>query len=67
MTGRKTMADGYEAQLKDLSIRLAKVEENLVAVQVAIGRLETSNKTLSAIGIVSATALAGILVKLVMA
>ena len=61
------MADAYEAQLKDLSIRLAKVEENLVAVQVAIGRLETSNKTLSAIGIVSAAALAGILVKLVMA
>ena len=61
------MADAYEAQLKDLSIRLAKVEENLVAVQVAIGRLETSNKTLSAIGIVSAAALAGILVKLVIA
>ena len=61
------MADGSDAQLKDLSIRPAKVEENLVAVQVAIGRLETSNKTLSAIGIVSAAALAGILVKLVMA
>ena len=61
------MADGSDAQLKDLSIRLAKVEENLVAVQVAIRRLETSNKTLSAIGIVSAAALAGILVKLVMA
>ena len=61
------MSDGSGAQWKDLSIRLAKVEENLVAVQVAIGRLETSNKTLSAIGIVSAAALAGILVKLVMA
>ena len=61
------MADGSDAQLNDLSIRLATVEENLVAVQVAIGRLETSNKTLSAIGIVSAAALAGILVKLVMA
>lgn len=56
-----------DAQLKDLSIRLAKVEESLTAVQVAIGRLETSNKTLAVIGSVGATALAGILAKLLMA
>jgi len=60
------MADGSDAQLKDLSIRLAKVEESLTAVQVAIGRLETSNKTLSVIGSVAATSLAGILVKLLL-
>lgn len=60
------MSDIYEGQLKDLSVRLAKVEENLVAVQVAIGRLETSNKTLSVIGSVTAAALAGILAKLLM-
>ena len=56
-----------DAQLKDLSIRLAKVEESLTAVQVAIGRLETSNKTLAVIGSVGAPALAGILAKLLMA
>jgi len=60
------MSDAYEAQLKDLSIRLTKVEENLVAVQVAIGRLETSNKMLAVIGGVGASSLAGILVKLLM-
>ena len=63
-----TMSDGsYHPQLRDLSIRLAKVEESLTAVQVAIGRLETSNKMLAGIGGVTATALAGILVKLSMA
>tara|TARA_Y100000296_G_scaffold71162_1_gene86396 strand:- start:182 stop:370 length:189 start_codon:yes stop_codon:yes gene_type:complete len=62
------MSDGsYHPQLRDLSIRLAKVEESLTAVQVAIGRLETSNKMLAAIGGVTATALAGVLVKMLTA
>ncbi len=62
------MPDGsYHPQLRDLSTRLAKVEESLTAVQVAIGRLETSNKMLAAIGGVTATALAGVLVKMLTA
>ena len=60
------MADGSDAQLRDLSIRLAKVEENLVAIQVALARLETSNKMLGVVGGASASGVVALLIKILM-
>ena len=61
------MTEGYESQLKDVSIRLAKVEENLVAIQVALARVETSNKLLGAVGGASAAGVVALLIKMLTA
>ena len=59
--------DFSDGQLKDLSIRLAKVEQNLVAIQVALARLETSNKMLGAVGGASAAGVVALLIKMLTA
>jgi len=63
-------SNSQKGQLKDLTIRMAKIEQTLTDLQVAIARLETSQsqsyKTLTVIGSVALTAVAGILAKLLM-
>ena len=64
---KKMSVDFSDGQLKDLSIRLAKVEQNLVAIQVALARLETSNKMLGAVGGASAAGVVALLIKMLTA
>ena len=56
-----------DGQVKDLVVRMHNIEKTLTDLQIAIARIEANQKTVSLIGGIAATAIAGVLAKLLLA
>ena len=56
-----------DGQVKDLVVRMHNIEKTLTDLQIAIARIEANQKPVSLIGGIAATAIAGVLAKLLLA